>query len=51
MGIKNVGFVEDQPTQWVTDLDVLGTTAELPELDRPLPGDARLHRPAHEPLS
>ena len=32
MGIKNIGFVEDHPTQWVTDLDVLGTTAELPEL-------------------
>ena len=32
MGIKNIGFVEDQPTQWVNDLDVLGTTAELPEL-------------------
>jgi Undecaprenyl-phosphate glucose phosphotransferase len=32
MGIKNIGFVEDHPTQWVTDLDVLGTTDDLPEL-------------------
>lgn len=32
MGIKNLGFVEDQPGRWAGDLDVLGTTAELPQL-------------------
>ncbi len=32
MGIKNLGFVEDQPNRWTSDLDVLGTTAELPGL-------------------
>lgn len=32
MGIKNIGFVEDQPSRWTTDLDVLGTTADLPLL-------------------
>jgi Undecaprenyl-phosphate glucose phosphotransferase len=32
MGIRNVGFVEDQPTRWTTDLDILGTTADLPRL-------------------
>ncbi len=32
MGIKNVGFVEDQPSRWTGDLDVLGTTADLPAL-------------------
>jgi Undecaprenyl-phosphate glucose phosphotransferase len=32
MGISNVGFVEDHPTRWVSDLNVLGTTAELPEI-------------------
>jgi Undecaprenyl-phosphate glucose phosphotransferase len=32
LGIKNVGFVEDQPTHWTSDLDVLGTTAHLPRL-------------------
>ncbi|MCI0455726.1 MAG: undecaprenyl-phosphate glucose phosphotransferase [Gemmataceae bacterium] len=32
MGIRNIGFVEDQPTRWTTDLDILGTTADLPPL-------------------
>jgi Undecaprenyl-phosphate glucose phosphotransferase len=30
MGIRNIGFVEDQPSRWTTDLDILGTTADLP---------------------
>ena len=32
MGIKTVGYVEDQPTRWTQDLNILGTTVELPEL-------------------
>jgi Undecaprenyl-phosphate glucose phosphotransferase len=32
MGIKNIGFVEDQPSRWTGDLDVLGTSADLPHL-------------------
>jgi Undecaprenyl-phosphate glucose phosphotransferase len=32
MGIKNLGFVEDQPNRWTGDLNILGTTAELPRL-------------------
>jgi Undecaprenyl-phosphate glucose phosphotransferase len=32
MGIKTIGFVEDQPSALTADLDILGTTAELPEL-------------------
>jgi Undecaprenyl-phosphate glucose phosphotransferase len=32
LGIKNVGFVEDQPTRWCSDLDILGTVADLPRL-------------------
>jgi Undecaprenyl-phosphate glucose phosphotransferase len=32
MGIKNLGFVEDQPNRWTGDLDILGTTADLPDL-------------------
>jgi Undecaprenyl-phosphate glucose phosphotransferase len=32
MGIKNIGFIEDRPTAWVSDLDVLGATADLPRL-------------------
>jgi Undecaprenyl-phosphate glucose phosphotransferase len=32
MGIKNLGFVEDQVTRFTSDLDVLGTTADLPKL-------------------
>jgi Undecaprenyl-phosphate glucose phosphotransferase len=32
MGIKPIGFVEDTPSRWASDLDVLGTTADLPVL-------------------
>src|SRR5262245_11218203 len=32
LGIKNIGFVEDQPTRWTSDLDILGTTADLSTL-------------------
>jgi len=32
MGIKTLGFVEDQPSRWTGDLHLLGTTAELPRL-------------------
>ena len=32
MGIKNLGFVEDQPSHWTGDLDILGTSADLPRL-------------------
>ncbi len=32
MGIKNLGFVEDNPTRWSSDLDILGTTSDLPRL-------------------
>jgi Undecaprenyl-phosphate glucose phosphotransferase len=32
MGIRNLGFVEDQPNHWTSDLDILGTTADLPQL-------------------
>jgi Undecaprenyl-phosphate glucose phosphotransferase len=32
MGIRNLGFVEDQPNRWTSDLDILGTTADLPYL-------------------
>lgn len=32
MGIKTIGFVEDQPSRWASDLDVLGRAADLPEL-------------------
>jgi Undecaprenyl-phosphate glucose phosphotransferase len=32
MGIKNIGFVEDKVTRFTTDLDVLGTTDDLPRL-------------------
>lgn len=32
MGIRNIGFVEDQPNRWTSDLHILGTTAELPQL-------------------
>src|SRR5262249_18701859 len=31
-GIKPVGFVEDEPSRWASDLDVLGRAADLPEL-------------------
>jgi Undecaprenyl-phosphate glucose phosphotransferase len=32
LGIKNIGFVEDQPSRWTADLDILGTSADLPRL-------------------
>jgi Undecaprenyl-phosphate glucose phosphotransferase len=32
LGIKNVGYIEEQPTRWCSDLDVLGTIADLPRL-------------------
>jgi Undecaprenyl-phosphate glucose phosphotransferase len=32
MGIKNLGFVEDNPSRWATDLHILGGVAELPVL-------------------
>lgn len=32
MGIRNVGFIEDNPTRWSSDLDILGTVADLPNL-------------------
>jgi Undecaprenyl-phosphate glucose phosphotransferase len=32
LGIKNVGYVEDLPTRWCSDLDILGTVADLPRL-------------------
>ena len=32
MGIKNLGYIEDNPTRWSSDLDILGTTADLPRL-------------------
>jgi Undecaprenyl-phosphate glucose phosphotransferase len=32
LGIRNLGFVEDQPNRWTSDLDILGTTDDLPDL-------------------
>jgi len=32
LGIKNVGFVEDQASRWTGDLDILGNIAQLPTL-------------------
>jgi len=32
MGFRNIGFVEDNVSRWASDLNILGTTAELPEL-------------------
>jgi Undecaprenyl-phosphate glucose phosphotransferase len=32
MGIRNLGFVEDQPNRWTGDLNILGTTHDLPAL-------------------
>jgi len=32
MGIKTVGFVEDRPNRWTSDLHVLGTIDDLPTL-------------------
>jgi Undecaprenyl-phosphate glucose phosphotransferase len=40
MGIKVVGYVEDQPTRWAADLNILGTTGDLPHL-------IERHRVAH----
>ena len=36
MGIKNVGFVEDRPNRFATDLPILGTIADLPALVKEL---------------
>jgi Undecaprenyl-phosphate glucose phosphotransferase len=32
MGIRNLGFVEDQPSRFASDLDIFGTIADLPKL-------------------
>jgi Undecaprenyl-phosphate glucose phosphotransferase len=32
IGIKNIGFIEDQPNRWTADLNIIGTTADLPAL-------------------
>ncbi|HZZ81558.1 MAG TPA: sugar transferase, partial [Gemmataceae bacterium] len=32
LGFKNVGFVEEKPSHWASDLDILGTIADLPRL-------------------
>ncbi|MCS6896705.1 MAG: undecaprenyl-phosphate glucose phosphotransferase [Nitrospira sp.] len=32
MGFRNVGFVEDHPTRWTSDLDILGKVSDLPAL-------------------
>jgi Undecaprenyl-phosphate glucose phosphotransferase len=32
MGIKTIGFVEDRQDRWTSDLNLLGSFAELPEL-------------------
>jgi Undecaprenyl-phosphate glucose phosphotransferase len=32
MGIRAAGFVEDSPSRWTSDLTVLGTTGDLPDL-------------------
>jgi Undecaprenyl-phosphate glucose phosphotransferase len=32
MGFRNIGFVEDNPSRWASDLDILGTTPDLPHL-------------------
>ena len=32
LGIKNLGFVEDNPSRWTDDLNILGTSADLPAL-------------------
>ncbi|HEX3151256.1 MAG TPA: undecaprenyl-phosphate glucose phosphotransferase [Gemmataceae bacterium] len=34
MGFRNVGFVEDNPTRWSSDLDILGGVSDLPTLIR-----------------
>ena len=32
LGFKNVGFIEDQPSHWTGDLDILGGIPDLPRL-------------------
>ena len=32
MGLRNLGFVEDQPSRFSNDLDILGTISDLPKL-------------------
>src|SRR5262249_20877674 len=32
MGIRNLGYVEDNPSRWTSDLTILGTTGDLPDL-------------------
>lgn len=32
IGMRNIGFVEDNPSHWVADLNILGETSQLPEL-------------------
>jgi Undecaprenyl-phosphate glucose phosphotransferase len=32
LGIRTLGFIEDQPSRWCDDLPILGTTADLPRL-------------------
>jgi Undecaprenyl-phosphate glucose phosphotransferase len=32
MGIRNLGFVEDHTSRWTSDLDILGTLTDLPDL-------------------
>lgn len=32
MGFRNIGYVEDNPTRWSSDLDILGTVSDLPRL-------------------
>src|SRR5205823_6059798 len=32
MGIKNVGFIEERPDRWTSDLDVLGRFGDLPAI-------------------
>jgi len=32
LGFKNVGYIEDNPTHWCSDLDILGGVGDLPRL-------------------
>src|SRR5262249_50635796 len=32
MGIRTLGFIEDQPNRWCSDLPIVGTTADLRRL-------------------
>jgi len=32
LGIKNLGFIEDHPSHWTGDLNILGTSTDLPVL-------------------